>query len=200
VLHMSKQPHLAYVDNADKTILLNKSLTPHGVGLWCVGPLLSFPSLAPSLISFIHQILYGELAYIQTALFEDNMKQQITDQLFKLPHITIILSVLLLVGCATRTITAPDLLHPVSMSPKVGVNPNQKYQEVAKFSRWILREKNRRTDIQEQMSEVLKGPKRKAIKDMEIFIDKGEFIFLIVGGPGRGFFRVKAEGSVIEIQ
>ena len=52
-------------------------------------------------------------------------------------------------------------------------------------------------DIQEQMSEVLKGPKRKAIKDMEIHVEDGAFMLLVTGGR---VFRVGAEGSVIEIQ
>jgi len=54
VLHLSNQPYRGYVDNTDKTILLDKSLTPHGVGLWCFRGL---PSMA---VSFICQILYGE--------------------------------------------------------------------------------------------------------------------------------------------
>ena len=127
------------------------------------------------------------------------MKKQLTDQIPKLSHIPIILSVLLIVGCATRTITAPDLLHPVSMSPKVGVNPNQKYQEVAKFSGWGFGEiKGKGTnDMQEQMREVVKGPKKKAIKEMEIYIEDFGFMLVVTGGGG---FRVGAEGSVIEIQ
>jgi hypothetical protein len=126
------------------------------------------------------------------------MNKQFTNQLIKFPHITIILSVLL-VGCgsATRSITAPDLLHPVSMSSKVGVNSDQRYQEVAKFSRWLRPKKNGTYDIQEQMSEVVKGPKRKAIKDMEIHLEDFGFILLLIGGGG---FGVEAEGSVIEIQ
>jgi hypothetical protein len=148
---------------------------------------------------FLSVVLDKLLAYIQTELFGGNMKKQVTDQIPKLSHIPIILSVLLIVGCATRTITAPDLLHPVSMSPNVGVNPNQKYQEVAKFSGWGFGEiKEKGTnDIQEQMSEVLKGSKRKAIKDMEIHVEDSAFILLLTRG---GAFRVGAEGSVIEIQ
>ena len=130
------------------------------------------------------------------------MNKQSTNQLIKLSHITIILSLLLIVGCGSgsrrMSITAPDLLHPVSMSSKVGVNPNQTYQEVEKFSGWFYGEKNRTNDIQEQMSEVLmKGPKRKAIKDMEIRIEYTGIIFMLVG---REALRVKAEGSVIETQ
>jgi hypothetical protein len=144
---------------------------------------------------FLEQLL----AYIQTELFGGNMKKQVTDQIPQLSHIPIILSVLLIVGCATRTITAPDLLHPVSMSPKVGVNPNQKYQEVAKFSGWFVGEIKRKgtNDMQEQMREVVKGPKRKAIKDMEIHLEDFAFMLVVTGGGG---FRVGAEGSVIEIQ
>ena len=129
------------------------------------------------------------------------MNKQSTNPIFKLPHMTIILVLLLMVGCGGRSlkmgsITAPDLLHPVSMSPKVGVNPNQTYQEVAKLSGWFWGEKNRTNDIQEQMSEVLKGPQRKAIKDMEIHIQYVVGVFL-AGGEA---LKVKAEGSVIEIQ
>jgi hypothetical protein len=146
---------------------------------------------------FLSVVLDKLLAYIQTELFGGNMKKQVTDQIPQLSHIPIILSVLLIVGCATRTITAPDLLHPVSMSPKVGVNPHQKYQEVAKFSGWFLGEIKGTNDMQEQMREVVKGPKKKAIKDMEIYIENGAFMLVVTGG---GMFRVGAKGSVIEIQ
>jgi len=129
------------------------------------------------------------------------MNKQFTNPIFKLSHIPIILCVLLMVGCRsgsiTRSITAPDLLHPVSMSSKVGVNPNQEYQEAEKFSGWFNGAINGKNDIQEQMREVVKGPKRKAIKDMEIRIEYTGMIFMLMGGEA---LRVKAEGSVIETQ
>ena len=74
---------------------------------------------------------------IHAKLFGGNMKKACTDQIPKLPHVPIILSLLLLAGCGsmeTISIWTPELENPASMSSKVGVNPYQKYQEVAKFS------------------------------------------------------------------
>ena len=102
-----------------------------------------------------------------------------------------------MVGCATRTITAPDLLHPASMSPKVGVNPNQKYQEVMKFSFPLHGDEIPRIALQEKLIEAVKGSERKAIKDIEIYIENVEGIFFLVGA---GYFSVLVNGTVIETQ
>jgi len=140
------------------------------------------------------------------------MKQQFVDSIPKLLNIPIILCVLLMVGCASEEeiirakkdyvpfidISAPDLANPLSMSPRVGVNPNQKYQEVSKFSATFFdREKRVPNFIQGKMSEAVKGSERKAIKDIEIEIGSGAFLFLFTGG---GNYYQLIKGSVIETQ
>ena len=128
------------------------------------------------------------LAYIHTELFGRHMKKPSTDQIPKLPQITIILSLLLMVACQTRFITAPDLLHPASMSPKVGVNPNQKYQEVMKFSFPFYRGKKPTIALQEKLIEAVKGSERKAIKGIEVNIEFVSWFYI----------GVLLKGSVIE--
>ena len=102
----------------------------------------------------------------------------------------------------SRTISAPDLVNPLSMSPRVGVNPNQKYQEVMKFSASYFesspgRKKRIPNFLQGKMSEAVKDSERKAIKDIEIYIESGAVMLLYFGG---GSYVLRINGSVIETQ
>lgn len=90
------------------------------------------------------------------------------------------------------TIKTPDMIIPASMSPTVGANPNQTYQEVRKFSAIThIREPGdsmlgrlmggsrphmfgsplKSNFVQEQMIEAVKGSERKAIKGIEVSIE-----------------------------
>jgi len=125
------------------------------------------------------------------------MKKQFTNPIDKLSQITIILNLLLLVGCQSISIFAPDLLNPASMSPKVGINPNQKYQEVTKFSTMTFGSSQRSNVVQEQMMEAVKGSESKAIKGIEIYIEDMKFFVLFAAGGQTG---VLVKGLVIEIE
>ena len=146
------------------------------------------------------------------------MNKQITDPIFSISHITIILGLLLMMGCVSevemmrrekerdqaKIISAPDLVNPISMSPKVGVNPNQKYQEVMKFSASNFdvspgRSLENRVPnfLQGKMSEAVKDSERKAIKDIEIIIEDA-YGFITVADGGR--YTVQVKGLVIETQ
>jgi hypothetical protein len=141
------------------------------------------------------------------------MKKQFANTIFTLPHIIIILSVLLMMGCGSMesiSIKTLDMIIPASMSPTVGVNPNQKYQEVRKFSAIThIREPGDSlvgrifggsrpfmmgppvvvtNPLSKQMVEAMRGSEGKAIKDIEVNMEFASWFYI----------GVLLKGSVIE--
>jgi len=144
------------------------------------------------------------VAYIQNAQFGGNMKKQTNAQVNKLHQLTIIFCLLLIVGCKNNTpplygISTPGLINPVSMSPRVGVNPHQKFEKVKDFL--VIAQKNqwdenqRPTQVQSQMSQAVMGSERKAIKDLYITIILGGGV---LGHLGDKMRSVAVQGAVIE--
>ncbi len=130
------------------------------------------------------------------------MKKQIPNKIHGLSRATIILILLLLVGCESISISTPDLLKPASMSPTVGVSPNQNYQEVMKFSATAsprMPSSQKSNLVQDQMIEVVKGSKRHAIQGIEINVE-GYIVGSFFPIPwGYNETRVSLKGFVVKV-
>lgn len=125
------------------------------------------------------------------------MKQPFINPIFKLSHITIVLCVLLMVGCSkSLVVTALEVSNPVSMSPRVGVNPNQDYQSVRKF-REILSRGDSPYFLQSKIRKAFKGSEKMAIKEIEIDIHIGYALLIFTAGTSAS---VRVKGVVVEAQ
>ena len=117
-----------------------------------------------------------------------------------------------MVGCETPSssgvsswesvfIRTSDLGKPASMSPRVGVNPSQKYEEVRKlsgvFSSSLIFWKGT-NPFQEKLREAVKDSERRAIRDIEIEVEFGETVIFPLLWKRNHFVYVN--GSVIEAE